>query len=124
MAVRCCPDGLSVTDIAGKFARSIRTLRSQKRSAFRRLRHPHRGPGTSWNGTRASSCRLPSAKRRATAAAGQNDGGGARPPAIPVRARSHPDGARRRRAPCTHRVRPGVGPMRCAARAAGGFPAA
>ncbi|QQV56054.1 LuxR C-terminal-related transcriptional regulator [Ralstonia syzygii subsp. celebesensis] len=37
VAVRCCLDGLSVTDIAGKFARSIKAIRSQKRSAFRKL---------------------------------------------------------------------------------------
>ena len=35
--LRCCLDGMSVTDIAEKFARSIKTISSQKQSAFRKL---------------------------------------------------------------------------------------
>ncbi|CAJ0800525.1 Transcriptional regulatory protein RcsB [Ralstonia condita] len=35
--LRCCLDGMSVTDIADKFARSIKTISSQKQSAFRKL---------------------------------------------------------------------------------------
>ncbi|MCP1573514.1 LuxR family transcriptional regulator [Herbaspirillum rubrisubalbicans] len=35
--LRCCLDGLSVTDIAEKFARSIKTISCQKQSAFRKL---------------------------------------------------------------------------------------
>ncbi|WP_426395677.1 response regulator [Ralstonia sp. R-29] len=35
--LRCCLDGMSVTDIAEKFARSIKTISSQKRSAYRKL---------------------------------------------------------------------------------------
>ena len=35
--LRCCLDGMSVTDIAEKFARSIKTISSQKQSAYRKL---------------------------------------------------------------------------------------
>ncbi|MBG7620516.1 response regulator transcription factor [Herbaspirillum sp. AP02] len=35
--LRCCLDGLSVTDIADKFARSVKTISGQKQSAFRKL---------------------------------------------------------------------------------------
>ena len=35
--LRCCLDGMSVTDVAEKFARSIKTISSQKQSAYRKL---------------------------------------------------------------------------------------
>jgi len=35
--LRCCLDGMSVTAIAEKFARSIKTISSQKQSAYRKL---------------------------------------------------------------------------------------
>lgn len=35
--LRCCLDGMSVSDIAEKFARSIKTISSQKQSAYRKL---------------------------------------------------------------------------------------
>ncbi|MAF05515.1 response regulator [Herbaspirillum huttiense] len=35
--LRCCLDGMSVTDIAEKFARSVKTISGQKQSAFRKL---------------------------------------------------------------------------------------
>jgi len=35
--LRCCLDGLSVTAIADKFARSVKTISGQKQSAFRKL---------------------------------------------------------------------------------------
>ncbi|WP_439892487.1 response regulator [Ralstonia sp. 25C] len=35
--LRCCLDGMSVTEIAEKFARSIKTISSQKQSAYRKL---------------------------------------------------------------------------------------
>ena len=35
--LRCCLDGMSVSDIAEKFSRSIKTISSQKQSAFRKL---------------------------------------------------------------------------------------
>jgi two-component system capsular synthesis response regulator RcsB len=35
--LRCCLDGLSVTDIARKFYRSIKTISAQKQSAYRKL---------------------------------------------------------------------------------------
>ncbi|AJW43537.1 MULTISPECIES: response regulator transcription factor [Ralstonia] len=35
--LRCCLAGMSVTDIAEKFARSIKTISSQKQSAYRKL---------------------------------------------------------------------------------------
>ena len=35
--LRCCLDGQSVTDIAGKFSRSVKTISAQKQSAFRKL---------------------------------------------------------------------------------------
>jgi DNA-binding NarL/FixJ family response regulator len=35
--LRCCLDGLSVTNIATKFSRSIKTISAQKQSAYRKL---------------------------------------------------------------------------------------
>ena len=35
--LRCCLDGMSVTEIAEKFARSVKTISGQKQSAFRKL---------------------------------------------------------------------------------------
>lgn len=35
--LRCCLDGLSVTDISSKFSRSIKTISAQKQSAYRKL---------------------------------------------------------------------------------------
>lgn len=35
--LRCCLDGMSVTQIAAKFSRSINTISTQKQSAFRKL---------------------------------------------------------------------------------------
>lgn len=35
--LRCCLDGLSVTNIAAKFSRSIKTISAQKQSAYRKL---------------------------------------------------------------------------------------
>nr|WP_276583490.1 response regulator transcription factor [Pseudomonas sp. RIT-PI-S] len=35
--LRCCLDGLSVTEIARKFSRSIKTISAQKQSAYRKL---------------------------------------------------------------------------------------
>ncbi|MBP0596596.1 response regulator transcription factor [Herbaspirillum sp. LeCh32-8] len=35
--LRCCLDGMSVTQIAEKFARSVKTISGQKQSAFRKL---------------------------------------------------------------------------------------
>ncbi|MEF9674255.1 helix-turn-helix transcriptional regulator [Pseudomonas sp. PCH446] len=35
--LRCCLDGLSVTHIARKFSRSIKTISTQKQAAFRKL---------------------------------------------------------------------------------------
>lgn len=35
--LRCCLDGHSVTDIATKFSRSVKTISAQKQSAFRKL---------------------------------------------------------------------------------------
>lgn len=35
--LRCCLDGLSVTQIAEKFSRSIKTISTQKQSAFKKL---------------------------------------------------------------------------------------
>lgn len=35
--LRCCLDGMSVTQIADKFARSVKTISGQKQSAFRKL---------------------------------------------------------------------------------------
>lgn len=35
--LRCCLDGLSVTEVADKFSRSIKTISTQKQSAFRKL---------------------------------------------------------------------------------------
>ncbi|RFB74321.1 MULTISPECIES: response regulator transcription factor [unclassified Herbaspirillum] len=35
--LRCCLDGLSVTQIAEKFARSVKTISGQKQAAFRKL---------------------------------------------------------------------------------------
>lgn len=35
--LRCCLDGLSVTDISAKFSRSIKTISAQKQSAYRKL---------------------------------------------------------------------------------------
>lgn len=35
--LRCCLDGQSVTDIAAKFSRSVKTISAQKQSAFRKL---------------------------------------------------------------------------------------
>ncbi|WP_256737652.1 response regulator transcription factor [Pseudomonas sp. dw_358] len=35
--LRCCLDGFSVTDIAAKFSRSVKTISAQKQSAFRKL---------------------------------------------------------------------------------------
>lgn len=35
--LRCCLDGLSVTDISAKFSRSIKTISAQKHSAYRKL---------------------------------------------------------------------------------------
>jgi len=36
--LRCCLEGMSVTQIAEKFARSVKTISGQKQSAFRKLR--------------------------------------------------------------------------------------
>ncbi|KAF1039744.1 MAG: Transcriptional regulatory protein UhpA [Herbaspirillum frisingense] len=35
--LRCCLDGMTVTEIAEKFARSVKTISGQKQSAFRKL---------------------------------------------------------------------------------------
>lgn len=35
--LRCCLDGMTVTQIANKFARSVKTISGQKQSAFRKL---------------------------------------------------------------------------------------
>jgi two-component system capsular synthesis response regulator RcsB len=35
--LRCCLDGMTVTQIAAKFARSVKTISGQKQSAFRKL---------------------------------------------------------------------------------------
>lgn len=35
--LRCCLAGMSVTQVAGKFSRSIKTISTQKQSAFRKL---------------------------------------------------------------------------------------
>jgi len=35
--LRCCLEGMSVTQIAEKFARSVKTISGQKQAAFRKL---------------------------------------------------------------------------------------
>lgn len=35
--LRCLLDGMSVTEVAGKFARSVKTISTQKRAAYRKL---------------------------------------------------------------------------------------
>lgn len=39
--IRCCLDGLSVTEIAAKYRRSIKTISTQKRSAYKKLGIQH-----------------------------------------------------------------------------------
>nr|CUV21597.1 Hypothethical protein, bacterial regulatory protein domain, LuxR family (modular protein) [Ralstonia solanacearum]CUV33963.1 Hypothethical protein, bacterial regulatory protein domain, LuxR family (modular protein) [Ralstonia solanacearum]CUV37894.1 Hypothethical protein, bacterial regulatory protein domain, LuxR family (modular protein) [Ralstonia solanacearum]CUV59997.1 Hypothethical protein, bacterial regulatory protein domain, LuxR family (modular protein) [Ralstonia solanacearum] len=110
----CCLDSLSVTGIAGRFARSVKAIRLQKRCIFRKL-----GLRTDTGRFRIRHALEGQASAVPPAAFGEALRGGGRRPsgACPIP-------SRRRRRPGTHPVCAGVGAMRCAARAAGGFPAA